>query len=57
VGAGLGVAMLPRLAVEPVRPRHARVLTLRSAAGQPISKNDGRVGRVLRPDDHPAAVG
>ena len=36
VGAGLGVAVLPQLAVESVRPRHARVLELRPAVRREI---------------------
>ncbi|MEU1270627.1 LysR family transcriptional regulator [Streptomyces sp. NPDC005799] len=36
VGAGLGVAVLPQLAIESVRPRHARVLTLRPAVRREI---------------------
>jgi DNA-binding transcriptional LysR family regulator len=36
VGAGLGVAVLPQLAVESVRPRHARVLTLEPAVRREI---------------------
>ncbi|MCD9876296.1 LysR family transcriptional regulator [Streptomyces guryensis] len=36
VGAGLGVAVLPQLAIESVRPRHARVLTLEPAVRREI---------------------
>jgi DNA-binding transcriptional LysR family regulator len=36
VGAGLGVAVLPQLAIESVRPRNARVLTLRPAVRREI---------------------
>ncbi|WP_324789114.1 LysR family transcriptional regulator [Streptomyces sp. H51] len=36
VGAGLGVAVLPQLALEAVRPRHARVLTLEPAVRREI---------------------
>ncbi|AZS85576.1 LysR family transcriptional regulator [Streptomyces griseoviridis] len=36
VGAGLGVAVLPQLALESVRPRHARVLTLEPAVRREI---------------------
>ncbi|MHC3468344.1 LysR family transcriptional regulator [Streptomyces sp. 7R007] len=36
VGAGLGVAVLPQLAIESVRPRHARVLTLEPAVHREI---------------------
>ncbi|MDT0434188.1 MULTISPECIES: LysR family transcriptional regulator [Streptomyces] len=36
VGAGLGVAVLPQLALESVRPRHARVLALEPAVRREI---------------------
>ncbi|MEU6812492.1 LysR family transcriptional regulator [Streptomyces sp. NPDC046831] len=36
VGAGLGVAVLPQLAIESVRPRHARTVTLEPAVRREI---------------------
>lgn len=36
VGAGLGVAVLPRLAIESVRPRGARTVTLEPAVRREI---------------------